>query len=83
MIDFVFTENLSDIVNFSGPVKLKIDNLKNGMFLILLEEDTSGNYVPVGPWGVFRNEETNASCYLQGNYRFKRSHSEIEAGYEQ
>ena len=81
---FVFTNNVSDPVDFSGTTKIVCTGMKTGEFLKIQEENSAGEYQDI----VVKNEllgimhpETSNVFYLLGLHRVARSNATVDVGY--
>ena len=80
MTPITFTNNLSDVLAFTGVIKLKVDDIPENGEVVVLEERVDGTYEIPGDWAVLRYPTRSRLMELLGNYKIRRSHTGIAVG---
>ena len=82
MTSITFTDNLSEVLNFNGFVKFKVEGMVQGQEVVLYEENIAANNFDriEEDWAVIKVNKSTTH-YLIGNYKIRRTSANISVGY--
>jgi len=84
VVDAVFTDNVSDAIEFSGAAKIVCSGMTEGQYILVQEEGPSGVYQNVnnkeGSLMIWFGQSSDV-FYLLGSHKIVRSADNIDVGY--